>query len=162
MPLILCRFCPRKEKLVWGRYGKMSYRNIPSVRELCESAIGWHENVKKWNDLVKTNMHLMLMGGPRSYTEHLITKRFATPLHLRYRLKHACFILSQLTVRSDSDHIARIRTEQELTTGSPDYKDFLASFVPCGFPRGAVLHGWKIQMSPACQDQKFYFSSILD
>lgn len=36
-----------------SRYGNMSYRSVPAVRELCESTLSWHENIKKWNELGK-------------------------------------------------------------------------------------------------------------
>lgn len=39
----------REGKFISDRYGKMSYRSVPAVRDLCESTPSWHENIKTWN-----------------------------------------------------------------------------------------------------------------
>lgn len=117
--------------------------------------------MKMLRNEIEINMHLMLTGMQMSFTYcTALQSTLLSPLHLRYRLRHACFILSLFTVRSDSDHAARIG-QQGLPEEPPDLKYFLFHLYLVASLGGLFPMAEKVQKSPACHDQKFhYFSSL--
>lgn len=116
--------------------------------------------------LVKTNMHLMLSGLPRSFSDCIsLQSTLLHPLHLRRCL--TCDMLYIISDFSEETNCARLSgsLHTAMIGQSEGCRRGLLISIPIpvcrGFSRWAVLYGWRLRKSLACQDQTFrHFPSL--